>query len=73
MLGQVLDKVYEEYKDEVIFYEVDTEKERELTSMFKVRALPTTVFIPTSGRPEIRPGGMNEDQLKYYLDGFISK
>ena len=73
IFGQVLEEVYEEYEDKVTFYEVDIEKERELASMFQVRALPTSLFISSGNKPEVRPGGMNKEQLKYYLEGLISK
>ena len=50
MFGQVLEEVYDEYEDKVTFYEVDIEKERELANMFQVRALPTSLFISSSGK-----------------------
>tara|TARA_R100000008_G_scaffold80032_1_gene62159 strand:+ start:899 stop:1120 length:222 start_codon:yes stop_codon:yes gene_type:complete len=73
MYKQVLDNIEEDYKDDIDFYRVNTETERKLSMMFGVRSLPTTLLVPSSGKPHLQPGSLNESQLKYYLDGLISK
>ena len=72
VFGQVLDKVIPEYSDKIDFYKVDVEEEPELASMFNARSLPTVVMIRKNGTQETGVGGMNEDTLKYWLNGLIS-
>ena len=54
-------------------YKVDIEKEADLAIKFGARALPYMVFISNDGEIEGSPGALSKDQLKYYLDGLISK
>ena len=41
------------YKDQVIFYKVDSDKERELSRSLKVSSIPTLIFVPVKGDPKI--------------------
>tara|TARA_Y100001937_G_scaffold110701_1_gene156536 strand:- start:378 stop:599 length:222 start_codon:yes stop_codon:yes gene_type:complete len=73
MFSSVLDEVSPEYNDKVNMYKVDIEKETDLAIKFGARALPYMVFIPKEGEITGTPGALSKDQLKYYLDGLISK
>ena len=73
MFKQVLDEVSPDYSDKVNMYKVDIEKETDMAILFGARALPYMVFISKGGDIEGAPGALNKDQLKYYLDGLISK
>ena len=73
MYEQVLNKVTPEYKDKVNLYKVDIEKEPELAGLFKVMSVPNTTTISKSGGVFSMPGSLNEDTLKYFLEGLISK
>tara|TARA_Y100000593_G_scaffold8131_1_gene15000 strand:- start:935 stop:1156 length:222 start_codon:yes stop_codon:yes gene_type:complete len=73
MFKQVLDEVSPEYENKVNMYKVDIEKETDMAILFGARALPYMVFISKSGDLEGSPGALNKDQLKYYLEGLLSK
>ena len=36
-------------------------------------SVPTILYIPTKGEPEMSPGAPPKDRLKYMLDGLIEK
>lgn len=44
-LSPVLEKLAEKYKDKIVIYKVNTDKERELAAAFGITSLPTLVFI----------------------------
>ena len=73
MYEQVLNKVTPEYKDKVNLYKVDIEKEPEIAGLFRVMSVPTTATISKSGDAQLMPGALNEETLKYFLEGLISK
>ena len=73
MFSSVLDEVSPDYSNKVDMYKVDIEKETDMAILFGARALPYMVFISKDGEIEGTPGALNKDQLKYYLDGLISK
>ena len=47
---------------------VDVDAEEELARLFKVRSIPTLVFIPTEGLPVVELGGKGKGELKEKLD-----
>ena len=73
MFEQVLNKVTPEYEDKINLYKVDIEKEPEIAGLFRVMSVPTTATISKSGDAQLTPGALNEETLKYFLEGLISK
>ena len=73
MFSSVLDDVTPKYEDKINMYKVDIEKETDMAILFGARALPYMVFISKDGVVEGSSGAMTQDQIKYYLDGLISK
>ena len=73
MFEQVLDKVVPKYEDKIKMYKVDIEEEPEIAGLFRVMSVPNTTTISKSGDVFSMAGALNEDTLKYYLEGLISK
>ena len=73
ILGQTLEDIQKDYDGKVDFYKVDTEAALNVAVKFGVRSLPTLLYIPTKGEPELSPGAPPEATLKYMLDGLIEK
>lgn len=59
----VLEEVAEEYKGVIDVYKVNTENEEELAAVFNIRSIPTILFIPVNGQPQIVTGAMPKSQL----------
>lgn len=59
----VLEEVAEEYKGVIDVYKVNTEHEEELAAVFNIRSIPTILFIPVNGQPQIVTGAMPKPQL----------
>lgn len=59
-----MEKMAEKYKDKVIFYKVNADKEKELCAMFNVLALPTLFFIPKNGAPIVEVGALPEKYIE---------
>ncbi len=55
-IAPLLDQLQEEYKGKIQVYKVNTDKEKELASVFGIRSLPTIVFIPVKGEPQATLG-----------------
>ena len=70
---QVLNEVTPRYKDKINLYKVNIEEESAIAGLFGVMSVPTTVTISKSGNPHSMPGALNEETLKYFLEGLISK
>jgi thioredoxin 1 len=72
MFEQVLRTITPEYSDKINFYEVDIEEEPQIASLFRVMSVPQVSMIRKDGSKEQSIGSMDEDSLKYWLEGLIS-
>jgi thioredoxin 1 len=73
MYEQVLNKITPKYQGEINSYEVDIEQEPEIAGLFNVMSVPTTTTISKSGVTFSQPGVLNEETLKYFLEGLLHK
>lgn len=63
-LSPILEELSEEYCGKIIIYKVDTERERELAAAFGITSIPTLLFCPIDGRPQMAKGLLPKDILK---------
>lgn len=71
MLAPELKALQKEYKDKLVVYKVDVDREPKLARFFGIKAMPTIYFIPTSGKATYAQGYMTKDQLKEIVDQFF--
>ena len=55
-------------KVRVNFYKVNTENEPELSGAFGIQSIPSLLFIPMEGQPQMAAGALPEGQLKKIID-----
>ncbi|MEF9986577.1 MAG: thioredoxin [Bacteroidales bacterium] len=72
-LAPVLEELAKEYEGKIDIYKVDTEKESELAAAFGIRSIPTILFVPLSGQPQITQGAMPKAQFKEVIDSVLLK
>ncbi len=60
-LGPVLEKVAAEYEGRVVVYKIDTDKEQELAGAFGIMSIPSLLFIPRQGQPQMMVGGLSRE------------
>lgn len=72
-LAPVLAEIAEEYKDQIDVYKVDIDKENELASAFGIRSVPTLLFIPMDGQPQMAMGALPKSELKKAIDEILLK
>ncbi len=73
MLEPIFEEVSEEYKGKVDFYKVDIDEEMEIAVTFGIRSVPMMLYIPTEGKPNLEVGAPNKDELKYLVEGLLTK
>ena len=67
-IAPVLEELSEQYKDDLIIYKIDTDKEMELSSLFGIQSIPTLLFIPVSGNPMVQKGALPKSVLQQIID-----
>lgn len=73
MLSPTLESLAHKYKDKIIIYKVNTDKERELAAAFGITSLPTLLFIPMDKMPQIAQGALPKEDLEKAINDFLLK
>jgi thioredoxin 1 len=58
MVAPILEELQEVYGDKLNIYKVNTEEERELAGMFGIQSIPSLLFIPLEGQPQMAQGAL---------------
>ena len=64
MLAPILETLSEEYKGAIDIYKIDTEAEQELAAAFGIRSIPSMLFCPMEGQPEMANGALPKAELE---------
>ncbi len=71
MIAPMLEELAKEYEDEIYIYKVDTESERELAAMFGIRSIPSILFIPMEGEPQMAQGAMPKEDFQRLIEEIL--
>jgi thioredoxin 1 len=63
MIAPVLEDLSKEYDGKIQIYKVDTDKEQELASVFGIRSIPSILFIPMEGKPQMTMGALPKESF----------
>ncbi len=63
MTAPIVEQIAEKYDGKVDVYKVDVDKERQLAAMFGIQSIPSLLFIPLKGQPQMNVGAMSFGQL----------
>ena len=58
MVAPILEELQKEYGDKIVIYKVNTEDEHELAGMFGVQSIPSLLFVPQDGQPQMAMGAL---------------
>ena len=58
MVAPVLEELQKEYGDSIVIYKVNTEEQLELAGMFGVQSIPSLLFVPQEGQPQMAMGAL---------------
>ena len=58
MVAPILEELQKEYGDSIVIYKVNTEDEQELAGMFGIQSIPSLLFVPKDGQPQMAMGAL---------------
>jgi thioredoxin 1 len=64
LLAPILEEIDKEYQGKLQIYKIDTEVEQELAYAFGIQSIPTILFIPLDGQPQIAVGALPKNDLE---------
>jgi thioredoxin len=61
MVAPILDELSTEYAGKVNIYKINTEEQQELAGAFGIRSIPSILFVPVEGQPQMATGAMPKE------------
>ena len=70
-LAPIMEELSQTYCGEVVFYKVDTERERELAYFSQISSIPQVLYIPKAGDPMLLKGLYPKDNIVQIIEEFL--
>jgi thioredoxin 1 len=64
MVAPILEDLQKDYEGKINIYKIDTEAEQNLAGMFGIQSIPSLLFVPKDGQPQMAVGAMSKEQFK---------
>jgi thioredoxin len=71
MVAPVLEELSKEYDGKIRIYKVDTEDQQELAAAFGIRSIPSLLFCPMDGQPQMAAGALPKPTLVKAIDEIL--
>jgi thioredoxin len=73
MVAPLMEGFANTYKGQVDIYKVNVDKERELAELFGIRSIPTVLFCPMDGKPQMSQGALAKEDYEKIINEFLLK
>lgn len=70
-VAPILKELAGEYKNDIIIYKINVDNEKELAAAFGIQSIPTLLFIPAKGKPQLAQGALSKEQFIEQINGFL--
>lgn len=70
-IAPVLEELAEAYAGKIDIYKVDTEQEQELAAAFGIRSIPSLLFVPMEGKPQMAQGAMPKSAFEKAIEEIL--
>jgi thioredoxin 1 len=61
MVAPMLEDLAKDYDGKIDVFKVNTEEEQELASAFGIRSIPSFLFVPATGQPQMAMGALPKE------------
>lgn len=63
MVAPILEELSKEYEGKINIYKVNTEVEQELAGAFGIQSIPSLLFCPKDGKPQMAMGALPKQAM----------
>jgi thioredoxin 1 len=72
MVAPVLEELQKEYGENLVIYKVNTEDERELSALFGIQSIPSLLFVPVDGQPQMAMGALPKSTFEKAISDVLN-
>jgi thioredoxin len=67
-VAPILEELAKTYDGQIYIYKINTDKEQELAGAFGIRSIPSLLFVPMEGKPQMSVGALPKQQMIEAID-----
>ena len=71
MVAPILEELQKEYGDKLNIYKVNTEEQQELAGMFGIQSIPSILFVPSEGQPQMALGALPKETFRSAINDVL--
>lgn len=68
MVAPILEELSKEYEGKVNIYKINTEEQQELSAAFGIRSIPSLLFCPKEGQPQMAQGALPKQEMQKAIE-----
>lgn len=70
-LSPILEEIQKDYSDKIDVYKIDVDTQQDIASAFGIMSVPTILFIPVKGEPQMAQGALPKDVLEQAINDVL--
>jgi thioredoxin len=67
-LAPTLEELSKEYEGKINIYKIDTEEQQEISNKFKIRSIPSVLFLSKRSEPQMKVGVLPKSKYKEIIE-----
>lgn len=71
MVAPILEDLQKEYGNKIVIYKINTEEQRELAGMFGIQSIPSLLFVPMEGQPQMAMGALPKSTFEQAINDVL--
>jgi thioredoxin 1 len=64
MVAPIMEELAQDYEGKILFFKVNTQVEQDLAAVFGIRSIPSILFVPTEGQPQMAVGALPKESME---------
>lgn len=72
MIAPILEELKDEYGDKLDIFKVNTEEQRDLSAMFGIQSIPSLLFVPKNGQPQMAMGALPKETFRQAISEVLN-
>jgi thioredoxin len=64
MVAPIMEELAQDYEGKILFFKVNTQVEQDLAAVFGIRSIPSILFVPTQGQPQMAVGALPKESME---------
>ncbi|MGE5382052.1 MAG: thioredoxin family protein [Omnitrophica WOR_2 bacterium] len=70
-VSPIMAELAEKYKDDIVIYKINTDKEKELAGFFQIRSIPSILYCPSTGQPTMTMGALPKAEFEKMVNEIL--